>query len=123
MWLLEELNLPYTLKVYKRAPMLAPPELRKVHPLGKSPVLEVEVPGQEKPFVIAESGVIVEYLLDHWGKQMIPTKWKPGQEDQPAGETDEWMRYRYFMHYAEGSLMPPLVIGLVLSRKFSSVRD
>ncbi|WP_043610915.1 glutathione S-transferase family protein, partial [Novosphingobium sp. B-7] len=92
---------PYTVKRYERdaRTMLAPPELRAVHPLGKSPVIEDE--GR----ILAESGAIVEYLVDKAG----------GQLGAPAAEQDA-LRYRMFLHYAEGSLMPPLLLKLVLSR-------
>lgn len=69
---------------------------------------------------MAESGLIVEYLTEHFGgkdKGLIPKKWKEGKEGQIAGEADEWLRYRYFMHYAEGSLMSLLVLALVMSRE------
>jgi glutathione S-transferase len=101
LWLLEELGLPYEIKRYERnkATMLAPPELRRVHPLGKSPVIEDE--GR----VIAETGAIVEYLVEKAGGRLgVP------------GHRDEALRYRHFLHYAEGSLMPPLFTKLVLSR-------
>lgn len=116
-WLLEELGLQYDIKVYKRqSNMLAPPELTNIHPLGKSPVLEVQTEGSE-PIVVAESAVIVEYLLDHFGQQLIPKQYVEGKQDQVGGETQEYLRYRYFMHYAEGSLMPFLVFTLVIGRK------
>lgn len=101
LWLLEELGFPYKVKRYERdaKTMLAPPELRAVHPLGKSPVIEDE--GR----ILAESGAIVEYLVDKAG----------GQLGAPADEQDA-LRYRMFLHYAEGSLMPPLLLKLVLSR-------
>jgi len=101
LWLLEELGLPYEIKRYERnkATMLAPPELRRVHPLGKSPVIEDE--GR----VIAETGAIVEYLVERAGGRLgVP------------GHRDDALRYRHFLHYAEGSLMPPLFTKLVLSR-------
>lgn len=100
LWLLEELGLPYEVKRYQRdkATMLAPPELRRIHPLGKSPVIEDE--GR----VIAETGAIVEYLVEKTGKLGVP------------GHRDDALRYRQFLHYAEGSLMPPLLVKLVLGR-------
>lgn len=100
--------------------MLAPPELEKVHPLGKSPVISVLPPGEgAKPFVIAESALIFEYIVDHYpeGKNLVPTRWLEGKENTIGGETEAWLRYRYYMHYAEGSLMPILVMALVMSRK------
>lgn len=103
LWLLEELGLDYTVVRYQRDPrtMLAPPELRRIHPLGKSPLIEDE--GR----LLAESGAIIEYLVERYdvARAFAPT---PG--------TDVHLRYRYWLHYAEGSLMPPLLITLVLSR-------
>jgi glutathione S-transferase len=101
LWLLEELGLPYEVRRYERdkATMLAPPELRRVHPLGKSPVIEED--GQ----VIAETGAIVEYLVDK----------ADGRLGAPTHRADA-LRYRHFLHYAEGSLMPPLFTKLVLGR-------
>lgn len=101
LWLLEELELPYEIRRYARdkATMLAPPELKRVHPLGKSPVIERE--GR----VVAETGAIVEYLVELADGRLGP----------PA-HRDDALRYRHFLHYAEGSLMPPLFTKLVLSR-------
>jgi glutathione S-transferase len=102
LWLLEELGLDYEIKRYQRdaKTMLAPPELRQVHPLGKSPVLS------EDTLVLAESGAIVEYLVERHGNgRLVP----------PAGSPDR-LRYRYWLHYAEGSMMPPLVMKLVFDR-------
>lgn len=97
--------------------MLAPKELRDIHPLGKSPVISVEGPsGASK--VIAESGAIVEYISAHFGKHLVPKQYPEGKEDEVGAETDEWMRYRVFMHYAEGSIMPPLLIALSFMRMF-----
>jgi glutathione S-transferase len=102
LWLLEELGLEYEIKRYQRdkKTMLAPPELRKVHPLGKSPVIT------DGDVTVAESGAIIEYLVDRYGE---------GRLAPPPG-TPERRRYTYWMHYAEGSLMPPLVMKLVFSR-------
>jgi glutathione S-transferase len=101
LWLLEELNLPYEVRRYERdrKTMLAPPELRRVHPLGKSPLIEHE--GR----TIAETGAIVDYLVELGGGRLGP----------PANR-DDTLRYRHFLHYAEGSLMPPLLVMLVLRR-------
>jgi glutathione S-transferase len=101
LWLLEELGLPYEVRRYARDPktMLAPPELKKVHPLGKAPVIEDE--GR----VIAETGAIVEYLVE-----------KAGGKLGPPGRRDSVLRYRQFLHYAEGSMMPPLLALLVVNR-------
>jgi glutathione S-transferase len=102
LWLLEELDIPYELKRYKRDPKtsLAPPELKKVHPLGKSPVIT------DGDVTVAESGAIIEYLLDTYGKGRLAPK--PG--------TPERRRFSYWLHFAEGSAMPPLVMALVFSR-------
>lgn len=99
LWMLEELQLPYEIRHYQRDPktMLAPPELRQVHPLGKSPVIT------DGELVLAESGAILEYLVDRYGEG----RFKP----QPG--TPEALRYTYWMHFAEGSAMPPLLMKLV----------
>lgn len=105
LWLLEELGLPYEVKRYARDPktMLAPPELARVHPLGKSPVIT------DGEVTVAESGAIVEYLVDtHGGGRMKP----------PAG-TPAHRRYVYWLHFAEGTAMPPLLMKLV----FDKVRE
>ena len=94
--------------------MVAPPELKEVHPLGKSPLLSVQAEGAPEPLVLAESGLITEYLIEHFGPSLAPNQYQNGKEGQVQGETEEWLRYRYFMHYAEGTLMPFLVISLVL---------
>ncbi|KAG8528934.1 uncharacterized protein KY384_006623 [Bacidia gigantensis] len=114
LWLLEELSIPYELKTFKRKNMLAPPEFKEIHPLGKAPLITVSSPATgDKPIVIAESGPIVEYLLEHFGKSFLPKQWKEGKEGQVGGETEGWLRYRYFMHYVEGSLMPYMVMALI----------
>ncbi len=102
LWLLEELGLPYEVKRYQRDPatMLAPPSLRAVHPLGKSPVIS------DGAATVAESGAIVDYLIERHG----------GGRLRPPDGTPERLRYGYWLHYAEGSLMPPLLLGLVASR-------
>jgi glutathione S-transferase len=94
--------------------MLADPKLKEVHPLGKSPVIEIESPATDKPLVIAESGAIVEYLLDHWGRWLVPKRYREGKEDQVGGETESWVRHRMYMHYAEGSIMPLNIVGLLV---------
>ena len=101
LWLLEELGLPYEVRRYERDPktMLAPPELRKVHALGKAPVID------DAGCVVAETGAIVEYLVD-----------KAGGRFGPPGKRDAVLRYRHFIHYAEGSMMPPLLALLVVNR-------
>ncbi|KAI5457838.1 hypothetical protein BGZ63DRAFT_416920 [Mariannaea sp. PMI_226] len=120
LWLLEELKLPYELEIYHRdkQTQLAPPELEKVHPLGKSPVVTVEASGSDgaPPLVLAESGFITEYLVGHSpeGKRLMPEKWRDGMEGKFGGETEAWMRYQYYMHFAEGSFMPTLVLALFI---------
>jgi glutathione S-transferase len=101
-WMLEELGLEYELRRYARdrATMLAPESLRAVHPLGKSPVIT------DEGAAIAESGAILEYLVDRYGE----ARFKP-----PAG-SPERLRYTYWMHFAEGSAMPYLVMSLVFDR-------
>ncbi len=101
LWVLEELGLPYAVKRYERnkVTMLAPPELRRVHPLGKSPVIE------DDGAVIAETGAIVEYLVERGNGRL-----------GPPSHRDNARRWRFWLHYAEGSLMPPLLVKLVLSR-------
>ena len=99
LWLLEELGVPYEIVRYERdrKTMLAPPELKQVHPLGKSPVVT------DGKLVLAESGAIIETLVETYGEGRFSPE--PGSADH--------RRYRYFMHYAEGSLMPPLLLKLV----------
>lgn len=102
LWLLEELGVEYEIKFYQRDPktMLAPKELVAVHPLGKSPVIT------DGDITIAESGAIVEYLLERYDNgTLLP----------PAG-SPERLRYRYWLHYAEGSAMPLLLLQLIFSR-------
>jgi glutathione S-transferase len=111
---LEELNIKYDIKTYKRSKdALAGTELQDIHPLGKSPVLAIEAPDQ-KPLVLAESVVICEYLAGHTGKHLVPKKYIAGKEGFVYGETEEWMRNCYFLHYAEGSLMSLLGIAAVI---------
>ena len=102
LWLLEELDLAYEVKRYQRdaKTMLAPPELRAVHPLGKSPVI------RDGEVTLAESGAILEYLVDRHGKGRLI----------PAAGTPERLRYTYWMHFAEGSAMPPLLLKLIFDR-------
>jgi glutathione S-transferase len=102
LWLLEELGVAYDIRHYKRDPqtMLAPPELLQVHALGKSPVIT------DGAATVAESGAIIEYLLErHGGARLVP----------PVG-SDEHLRYRYWLHFAEGSAMPPLLLKLIFNR-------
>jgi len=102
LWLLEELGLPYEIKKYQRNPetMLAPPELLQVHPLGKSPVI---TDGEN---TVAESGAIIEYLLERYGNGRLA----------PAAGSPERLRYRYWLHFAEGSAMSPLLLKLIFER-------
>ncbi|RDL31135.1 Uncharacterized protein BP5553_09924 [Venustampulla echinocandica] len=107
-WLLEELNLSYDLNIYKRVDMRAPSEMKQIHPLGKSPIVTIKYPGVPEPRVLAESANITEHLVDNFnGEKLVPKRFK-GTEDKFGGETEEWARYRFFMHYAEGSLFPLL---------------
>jgi glutathione S-transferase len=100
LWLLEELGAPYEVKRYERMPnMLAPPELKAVHPLGKSPVIT------DEGLTVAETGAIVEYILDRYGEGRL----------RPAAGSVELNAYRYWLHYAEGSAMPPLLIKLIFN--------
>ena len=105
LWMLEELGLPYEIRRYERnkQTMLAPPELKQVHPLGKSPMIEDTEAGAGR--VIVETGAIVEYLVE-----------KADGKFGPLAHRDSVLRYRQFLHYAEGSMMPPLLLLLVLGR-------
>jgi glutathione S-transferase len=102
LWLLEELGVEYEVKRYERdaETMLAPPTLRAVHPLGKSPVIV------DEGLTLAESGAIVEYLAGRYGNGRLI----------PAAGSPEHLRYLYWLHYAEGSAMPPLLLKLVFDR-------
>ncbi|MCU6434779.1 glutathione S-transferase [Undibacterium sp. Jales W-56] len=102
LWLLEELGLDYQIKFYERDPstMLAPASLMEVHPLGKSPVIT------DGELTIAESGAIVDYLVTHYGNGRF----------MPVRESHDYLRYNYWLHYAEGSAMSPLLMKLVFDR-------
>ena len=102
LWLLEELGLPYEIKKYERdaKTMLAPPELLKVHPLGKSPVIT------DDGVTVAESGAIVEYLIERYGNGRFA----------PAIGTPQRLQWRYWLHFAEGSAMSPLLLKLIFDR-------
>lgn len=104
LWMLEELGLAYEVKRYQRNPatMLAPPELNRIHPLGKSPVIVDTADGNR---VVAETGAIIEYLVE-----------KADGRLGPPPHREALLRYRFWLHYAEGSLMPPLLVKLVLGR-------
>jgi glutathione S-transferase len=101
LWLLEELGTPYEVVRYERnkTTMLAPKELKRVHPLGKSPVIE------DDGRTLAETGVIVDYLVERYGADLAPSR-----------DSDLYWRYRYWLHYAEGSAMPPLLLKLIIDR-------
>ncbi len=101
LWLLEELEIPYTVKRYERntETMLAPPELKAIHPLGKSPVLE------EDGVIVAETGAIFEYIIDMHG----------GGRLKPVTGTPDGRAYTYWLHYAEGSAMMPLLLKLIFT--------
>jgi glutathione S-transferase len=100
LWLLEELDVPYEIVRYQRLPdMRAPPALRAIHPLGKSPVIT------DNGNTVAESGAIVEYLIDTYGQGRLI----------PAPNTPARLRYSYWLHYAEGSAMPPLLLKLLFT--------
>jgi glutathione S-transferase len=101
-WMLEELGLEYDVVRYQRDPktLLAPPELRAIHPLGKAPIVT------DGSHILAESGVILEYLVERYGNGRFV----------PSHSSPEHWRYRYWMHYAEGSAMPPLLLKLVAGR-------
>ena len=103
LWMLEELGLDYEVRRYarNRKTMLAPPELKQVHPLGKSPVIE------DGDAIVAETGAIVEYLVE-----------KADGRLGPPGHRPSVLRYRHFLHYAEGSMMPPLLALLVVVHAF-----
>jgi glutathione S-transferase len=108
LWLLEELETPYQIVPYQRDPktMLAPSNLKAIHPLGKSPVI------RDDNHVVAESGAIIEYLVERYGNgRLIPAK-----------NTPAWERYRYWLHYAEGSLMTQLLLRLYLTRVGDAAR-
>jgi glutathione S-transferase len=106
LWLLEELGLRYEVRRYERnkQTMLAPPELKAIHPLGKSPVIT------ENGRTIAETGAIVEYILERHGNGRLI----------PAPGTDDRLRYTYWLHYAEGSAMTPLLLKLIFTRMSTS---
>jgi glutathione S-transferase len=101
LWLLEELGLDYEVVPYRRdaKTMFAPASLGTVHPLGKAPVIE------DGSFRLAETGAIFDYLVSRYGQDLAP----------PEGSQAFW-RYRYWLHYAEGSAMPPLLMKLILNR-------
>jgi glutathione S-transferase len=109
LWLLEELGIAYRIEQYRRDPKtnLAPPELRAIHPLGKSPVM------QDGDLILPESGAIIEYLLERYGEGRLT----------PASGTAEHVRYLYWMHFAEGTLMLHLVSRLYLTRVGEAAKE
>ncbi|KAA0017780.1 glutathione S-transferase [Salinicola corii] len=102
LWLLEELGVEYEIRTYRRDPktMLAPAELKRIHPLGKSPIIT------DDAHTVAESGAIIEYLVAGYG----------GDALLPAQDTPERLRYTHWLHYAEGSAMPLMVMSLVFAK-------
>lgn len=102
LWLLEELGVEYDIKRYGRdkATSLAPPELMDIHPLGKAPVVT------DDDVAVAESGAIIEYLVQRYDDGRL----------KPADGTPEWLSYTYWLHYAEGTFMPLMIISLILRR-------
>jgi len=106
LWLMEELGLEYQIQFYERDPVtiFAPKSLEKVHPLGKSPVIVDSDNAELADTPIAESGAIIEYLVEQYGAQLKPSM------------AQAIIQYRYWMHYAEGSLMPPLLMNLVFNK-------
>ena len=115
LWLLEELKLEYEVKTFRLQGYQAPPELKNIHPLGKAPILVIESDARPTPLVLAESGNLMEYLIDHYGSRLAPKKFLDGKEGQVGGETEEWLRYRYYMHYAEGTVMIYLVVAILVN--------
>jgi glutathione S-transferase len=105
LWLLEEIGLDYEIKEYKRDPktIRAPKELRDIHPLGRSPVVTVD------ELVLVESGAILESLVERFAPDSL----------RPQPGSSEYLDFRYWMHYAEGSFMPPLLVSLI----FGQLRD
>jgi glutathione S-transferase len=101
LWLLEEIGLDYDIVRYQRdaKTMLAPASLRRIHPLGKSPIIE------DGSLRLAETGAIVDYLVGQYGTEL-----------EPARGSEAYWSHRYWLHYAEGSLMPPLLLKLVVNR-------
>ncbi len=102
LWMLEELNLEYEIQFYQRdqETMLAPQSLKDIHPLGKSPVIT------DGDLVVAESGAIIEYLAKKYGKDKFV----------PVAESPHYLQYIYWLHFAEGSLMPPLLLKIVFDK-------
>lgn len=120
LWLLEELDLAYEVKRYERDPetMAAPETLKHVHALGKSPVISDSVTGR----TLAESGTIIEYLAERYGSvnredaPLLPAKAAGAEKNVSTNLDAEYWDCKYWLHYAEGSLMPPLLVGLITAR-------
>ena len=122
LWLLEELEVPYELEIHHRNSLgLAPPELAKIHPLGKAPILTITPPEGSEAVVLAEGPFIAEYVTEHWGKDknLVPKQWKDGQEGKILGETEEWLRFKYLLYFVEGTLFPYLLMFLILNGTLS----
>lgn len=102
LWLLEELNIPYEIKRYERDPktIRAPKSLREIHPLGKSPVIT------DGDITVAESGAIIDYLIRTYAKETF----------LPEESSAEFRDYQYWMHFSEGSLMPPLLMRMLFEK-------
>ncbi len=107
LWILEELKLDYVIEFHQRdkKTYLAPESLKAVHALGKSPVISDDKTG----IILAESGAIIEYLVQTYGQHLMPEQ----------GSSAYW-QYLYWLHFSEGSLMPPMVMNLVLSKMKTS---
>ncbi|NVK38743.1 MAG: glutathione S-transferase [Gammaproteobacteria bacterium] len=107
LWLMEELGIEYKIEFYQRDPItiLAPQSLKDVHPLGKSPVISDDQTG----ITLAESGAIIEYLIAQYGPEF-----------KPEANTSEYWQYLYWLHFSEGSLMPPMVMRLVFMKMQSA---
>ena len=130
-WFLESLGVDYETEVFLRdqKSKLAPPALKKVHPIGHAPIVTITPPAQrglpddeeKRTIVLAESAYIMEYLIKHLpehGSKLLPKKqWKDGLEGMIGGETDDWMRYEYYMQYVEGSLAPIAISALLVGSK------
>ncbi|KAH7041313.1 glutathione S-transferase [Microdochium trichocladiopsis] len=123
LWLLDELKIDYEVQVFRREPtMFAPADLKKIHPLGKSPLLSITPAGASEPIILAESGNIVQYLCDHFGQDttMKPKRYREGQEGKVGGETEEFLRWQYFLHFNEGTYMATLVQTMLINALKSS---
>lgn len=105
LWLLDHLNITYEIVPYERTPgFRAPESLKKIHPLGRSPILEVEYKDNGRKDIVAESGYIFQYVLEHFDKEGKLNNSDPQQAE----------KIKYYLHYAEGSLQPPLFFEFIL---------